>query len=312
MSAKTVLGKLFGLSLVLAASGSIDAQEPKAAAAPKALAPASTSRTAQEATEQAVAQLADQLKRHPVEPKKAPYRFALYLLDVNNDEVTLIADQPAPGLTHCGSPTWSYDGRRILYDATPGTEWSLTRLKSIRLGDGPPAATDMGTGNCPTFSPTDDRIAFLSNADGVENGVWLMDADGSNRRVLGGYGKPMWSPDGRQLISMSFESPRRLTLMDADPDKSGVLQIPDNEVYSDPSWAGVGTIVAVIGQTKGDTVAARTTSAAPSCQGHANPVAESKRPRNQPNLPDLLGDDRALHLCRRGSQGHGALFGPAG
>ncbi len=246
------------------------------------------------------------------------------MLDVNNDEVTLIADQPAPGLTHCGSPTWSYDGRRILYDATPGTQWSLTRLKSIRLGDGPPAVTDLGTGNCPTFSPTDDRIAFLSNADGVENGVWLMDADGSNRRVLGGYGKPMWSPDGRQLISMSFESPRRLTLMDADPDKSGLLQIPDNEVYSDPSWAGVGTIVAVIGQTKGDTVALVDVSAPPRAKVKQVLWQKANGPEINPTSPIysattgrciFVGADpkgTALYSVQQGKTGPAKRVGPKG
>jgi Tol biopolymer transport system component len=65
----------------------------------------------------------------------------------------------------------------------------------------------------------------------------------------------MWSPDGQQLMIMSFESPRQVTLMDANPDKSGVLQLPDHQIYSDPSWAGKGTIVAVIGLSEGDTVA---------------------------------------------------------
>jgi len=204
---------------------------------------------------QAVARLVAQLKRHPVQPKAAPDRVGLYLMDVSNGEVTLIADQPAPGLTQCGSPVWSHDGRRILFDATPGTEWSLTRLESIELGEGRPTVTDLGTGNCPTFSPADDRIAFLSNADGAQNGVWLMKADGSERSLLGDYGKPAWSPDGRQMTIMSFDHPRQVTLMDANPDKSGVLKLPDHRIHSDPTWAGEGTIVTVIGRTAGDTVA---------------------------------------------------------
>jgi len=202
-----------------------------------------------------VARLAEQLKRHPVQPKAAPDRVGLYMMDVTNGEVTLIADQPAAGLTQSGSPVWSHDGGRILFDATPGTEWSLSRLQSIDLREGRPTVTDLGTGNCPTFSPADDRISFLSNADGAQNGVWLMKADGSDRRVLGDYGKPMWSPDGRQLIIMSFEYPRQVTLMDANADKSGLLRLPDHQIHSDPSWAGEGTIVAVIGPTEGDTIA---------------------------------------------------------
>jgi Tol biopolymer transport system component len=253
MSARAVIGTVLGLSIVLAASGSMKAQEPKASGAPKATAPKSG--TAQEAPAQSVARLVEQLKRHPVQPKAAPDRFGLYMMDVTNGEVTLIADQPAPGLTHCGSPVWSHDGRRILFDATPGTEWSLTRLKSIDPGEGRPTVTDLGTGNCPTFSPADDRIFFLSNAGGAQSGVWLMKADGSERSLLGDYGKPAWSPDGRQLMIVSFQSPRQVTLMDANPDKSGALQLPDHQIYSDARWAGEGTIVAVIGLTEGDTIA---------------------------------------------------------
>jgi RNA polymerase sigma factor (sigma-70 family) len=204
---------------------------------------------------QAVARLVEQLKRHPVEPKPAPYRVGLYMMDVSNGKVTLIADQPSPGLTQSGSPVWSHVGRRILYDATPGTQWSLTRLQSIDLREGQLTVTDLGAGNCPAFSPADDRISFLSNADGAENGVWLMNADGSDRRLLGEYGKPFWSPDGRQLMIMAFTFPRRVTLMDANPEKSGVLQIPNNQIHSDPNWAGKETIVAVIGRTEGDTIA---------------------------------------------------------
>ena len=74
----------------------------------------------------------------------------MYLIDVPSGEVTLIADQPDPGLTQCGSPMWSNDGRRILYDATPGTQFSLTRLKAIDLVDGRLAVTDLGPGNCPS------------------------------------------------------------------------------------------------------------------------------------------------------------------
>jgi len=253
MSARAVIGTLLGLSIVLASSGSIKAQEPKAPGAPKAT--ASKSRTAQDTPAQAVARLVEQLKRHPVQPKAAPDRVGLYMMDLTNGEVTLIADQPAPGLTQSGSPVWSHDGRRILFDATPGTQWSLTRLESIDLDEGRLIVTDLGTGNCPTFSPADDRIAFLSNADGAQTGVWLMKSDGSERRLLGDYGKPIWSPDGRELMIMSFTNPRRVMVMDANPSKTGMLQLPDQQIFSDPSWVGEKAIVAVIGRTEGDTVA---------------------------------------------------------
>jgi WD40 repeat protein len=128
-------------------------------------------------------------------------------------------------------------------------------LQSIELGEARPTVTDLGAGNCPTFSPADDRIFYLSNADAAESGVWLMKADGSDRRLFGEYGKPIWSSDGRQLLIMSFTTPRQVTLMDANPDKSGVLQLSGHEIYAHPSWAGKETIVAGIGLTGSDTIA---------------------------------------------------------
>ena len=111
-------------------------------------------------------------------------------------------------------------------------------------------------GNCPSFSPRDDRIMFLSNADAAQNGVWLMQADGTDRRLLGNYGRPRWSPFGRQTMIITYQSPRQVTLMDVDPGKGGLVDVPDYKFFTEPSWAGERTIVAAIGTADdADTVA---------------------------------------------------------
>ncbi len=250
MSAKGLMGTAFGLSIMLAASGSIAAQGTKEPAAPPATAPASTSRKAPETMEQSVARLGEQLKRHPVEPKESSeHRHGIYLLDIQNGDVTLIADQPAPGLTNCAQPAWSHDGRRIVFEAIPDLYWPQSRLWSIEAGEGRPAVVDLAAGNCPNFSPADDHIAIISNDNPQQMGVSIIDADGSNHRFLGDYGKPIWSPDGQQLLVMSFGIAKQLRLMDADPNKSGAVDIPGKVIYGDPSWSGPGTFVTVIGSS---------------------------------------------------------------
>ena len=52
--------------------------------------------------------------------------------------------------------------------------------------DGKPSVRSLGTGNCPASSPDDEQIAFLVWPyvdEGSKAGVWVMNADGSNRRT---------------------------------------------------------------------------------------------------------------------------------
>ena len=130
-------------------------------------------------------------------------------------------------------------------------------MKAIELVDGRLAITDLGLGNCPTLSPAGDRIAFLNNSTvgGAEQGVWIMNADGSRRRLLGEYGRPKWSPDSRQFMIVSFSNPCQVTFMDVRPERSGALTVPGQNIYPLPSWASAGTIAAVMGSDVCDTIA---------------------------------------------------------
>ena len=191
--------------------------------------------------------LVKQLTEHPAEPSTAAGRVGLLLIDANGGEASLIAEEPDPWLCRCGSPAWSSDGKRILFDVTPGNkDYSYSRIKGLELADGHLAVTDLGPGNCPQFSPSDDRVVFVLNngaIPGAEAGVWLMNASGSDRRKLGGYGRPRWSPDGHQFMILSFSDPCEVMLVDDRPGlKSGPLQIADFKFFGVPGWAGPGRL----------------------------------------------------------------------
>jgi len=109
-----------------------------------------------------------------------------------------------PGMRWHGSPSWSHDGKMVAFDATSG-EFSASHVY-VYVVKGPfkGMLRNMGTGLFPAFSPDDSTIAFGGPGDpagrqaGVP-GVWLMNADGTNRRWLCDGDHPKWSPDGKRL-----------------------------------------------------------------------------------------------------------------
>ncbi len=110
--------------------------------------------------------------------------------------------------------------------------------------------TDLGPGNCPTWSPDGKQIAFLVNDGAVpqaQPGIWIMNADGSERRRLGAFGRPLWSTDGKQILLVSFSFRPRLSLIEVKTGLEQPVEISGKAFASVPAWAGSEqTIVSVI------------------------------------------------------------------
>jgi Tol biopolymer transport system component len=251
-----VLWMLLGVATMGVVAQVVRGQEPTTGAPLKA--GAGERKGAVEGADKAVAALVAELKQHPVLRSKSKERNPLYVVELIRGGVTMIADEPEPGRTHCGTPAWSPNGQRIVFDATEGTDWSFTRLKSLEIQGGRPVLTDLGPGSCPSFSPDGTQVVFLQNPGPVsdaDSGVWLMKADGTARRRLSDAGRPRWSPDGRRIMVTTFESPCEITLVDVATGEERPLRTPDHQVYSAPSWADGNTIVAVVGAQPGETIA---------------------------------------------------------
>jgi Tol biopolymer transport system component len=139
-----------------------------------------------------------------------------------------------------------------VFDATPGTVWNKTRMFSsdFPLKKGKDRFTDLGPGNCPTWSPDGKQIAFLLNGGAVpqaQPGIWIMNADGNKRRRLGGSGRPLWSPDGKQILLVSFAFNPRLSLIEVETGLEQPIEISGKAFASVPAWVGkAATIVSVI------------------------------------------------------------------
>ncbi|MDG5768288.1 amidohydrolase family protein [Balneolales bacterium ANBcel1] len=93
----------------------------------------------------------------------------------------------------------SPDGRYVVFDLLGDIyRVSLNGGDAEQLSGGP--AFDMQ----PRYSPDGETIAFTSDRGGGDN-VWLMDADGSNRRQITSesfrlLSSPYWTPDGNYVV----------------------------------------------------------------------------------------------------------------
>ena len=109
-----------------------------------------------------------------------------------------------------GFPTWSPDGRKVLFDG----------------GDGPFVVNANGTGKrrapaAGSWSPDGSRIVFTNNSDG-NNEIYVVNVDGSGRKNLSrspsseDFG-PQWSPDGTRIAFVSDrDGNREIYVMNAD------------------------------------------------------------------------------------------------
>jgi hypothetical protein len=174
----------------------------------------------------------------------------LYMRDLVEGDTTLIADEPVPGLSWTGAPDWSHDGTKIVFDTSVGKEWQDSRLMILENGSGRPTFRSIGSGNCAKFSPDDRRIAFWLNPGAVPGeleGVWIMNADGTGRRRIGGFGAPFWSDDGRQILINGFGDPTECELYSVLENRRTRIAVPSKKILSWPRWVGPELLVACVG-----------------------------------------------------------------
>ncbi len=111
-------------------------------------------------------------------------------------------------------PEWSPNGSRIAFASTRDSQWPASRLTDIYTmnADGSDVrrlTTHLTEDMTPAWSPDGQQIVFATERDSpdpkfiVEIEVYVMDADGGNKRNLTQHAdleyEPDWSPDGTQI-----------------------------------------------------------------------------------------------------------------
>jgi len=129
----------------------------------------------------------------------APER--IFLTDPSGTRVTPLTP---PQQTTADLPSWSPDGKRIVYvDQAPGSDRALFVID--RDGTAPVQLTTLPFASDPAWSPDGTKIAFFGTEDFAGSYVYVINADGTGlRRVVMPHTtslvRPAWSPDGTRLL----------------------------------------------------------------------------------------------------------------
>ena len=167
-------------------------------------------------------------------------------MDPDGSNARLLAK--SPDILNHGNPRMSHDGKCIAFSGADQTLAAGQCSVYVIASNGDlKTLKKLGLGRGPKWSPDDSKFAFFLRERDGEPGVYVMDADGTDRVRLCEGVYPAWSPDGSKIAMASqHEGGWSIYLVQL----SGMHRLlSENYAYiaGGPEWSPDGTQLAFIG-----------------------------------------------------------------
>lgn len=246
----------------------------------------------------------DSTPKEPAAASPAEAGLILYGAEKQGRPTQLVTIKPdgtgATQITHVKgdgalNPDWSSDGTRIVYEGDSAKGAGIIVIDAA--GSGARNLTPTGFQGQPSFSPDGTRIVYERDPKPGDNGVWLMNADGSGLQRLtrnpfarkdrpcGCDTDPNFSPDGKTITFVRIkkeEELQALFAMDADGTHVRALTPYSDDVAIKHAWAPDGSRIAI------------TTNANPAEGESANIVTMNPDGSGRTKLTNFGGGRRAF------------------
>jgi Tol biopolymer transport system component len=177
----------------------------------------------------------------------------IYVMDADGRNRTKVIDPPG-----ARSPSWSPDGKRIVYAVVAG----IFAVDADGTNITPVIYLDSVFGplfDWPSYSPDGTKILFASQRERKWQ-IYVVNVDGSNETRLSPEEvkyeyRPSWSPDGTRIVFDSYrDGNREIYVMNADGSNPiRLTKDPPRQRYGDcsPVWSPDGNRIAFISNRDG-------------------------------------------------------------